>query len=458
MKKLFVLLSGLLIAITSGCSTTDSSKQNGTTVIETNPATPVVIESELQQFDESATIEPVVLYEQDGVKITATGLDYGTNSVDLLVTFENNGDEPLSFVAGSIGYSVNSVNGYMVADGYANVDVEPGKVANEALSYSYDSLRLLGIYQIKQMEVGFEIQDDSYDSVYTGPMVIKTSADDGVITTNGYVDNIQTQGIQNEFGYTIDYINNQDVMEINGVTIQSEVIITNQNGERGLSLEALNTTDEPVDVSLRNVYLNGVCGYDGTWTTTTVNPGKVGVLTMTLDDVVDEVIRSYYGLTNNPSTITMTVATLDQDYDETGPTGELVVTNPTGVDGYDSEGTVVYTNETIDLIYKGMVHDDDIMDSTHLMFLVSNKSGETIDTSMESDSLSINGYMMDLTFGGVKVEPGRVGIMDISVDGDDLSANGISRDSISDIEFTFDATGDDYDLQDQIVNLDLSGE
>ena len=455
MKKLFVLLSGLLIAISSGCASTPSN-QSSTTVVETNEATPVVVEASVDELDRSTKIEPTVLYDQDGIKITANELVYGNYGVDLMLTFENSSEIPVNFVAGSIGYSVNSVNGYMVEDGYVNVDVEPDKVANEAMNFSYDNLMLYGIYTIKQIQVGFDISDEDYNSIYTGPIQISTSADNGMIETKGYVENIQSAGIQNKYGYTIDYVNNQTVMEINGVTIQSEVIITNPDGKKGLTLEAVNTTDQPVKVSLRNIYFNDVCAHDGTWTTTTVNPGKVGVLTMTLDNVVNELLLPYYGLTNNPSTITVTVGTENMDYDETGPTGDLIITNPNGDTSYDGDGTIVYSDDAIDLIYKGMVNEDDILESTHLMFLVNNKSGETIHTSVDYDSLSINGYMMDTVFGSVEVKPGLFGIMEFSVDGEDLSANGISPDTISNVEFRFDYDGDTYELNDQTITMDLS--
>ena len=56
-----------------------------------------------------------------GIKIfTATELSYTDYSAELNLLIENNSDKNLSFISGSMGYSCNAVNGYMVNDGYLN--------------------------------------------------------------------------------------------------------------------------------------------------------------------------------------------------------------------------------------------------------------------------------------------------------------------------------------------------
>ena len=66
------------------------------------------------QFQTGAGIEETVLVDQDGIRITATELTYTGNRPELHVRLENNTDETLKFISGSIGYNVNAVNGYMV--------------------------------------------------------------------------------------------------------------------------------------------------------------------------------------------------------------------------------------------------------------------------------------------------------------------------------------------------------
>ena len=47
-----------------------------------------------------------------------------------------------------MGYSCNSVNGFMVDDGYLNCDVANGKKANDTISFSYDELMLYALAKL----------------------------------------------------------------------------------------------------------------------------------------------------------------------------------------------------------------------------------------------------------------------------------------------------------------------
>ena len=114
---------------------------------------------EMSKLSLDTTIEETVLFEDDNIRIIAESLDFKYNSPYLHLKFENNGDKALSFVSGSIGYSGNSVNGYMVDGLYVNVDVEPGKTALEEAYVSSDLLSILGIEKIKEIGIGFDIKD-----------------------------------------------------------------------------------------------------------------------------------------------------------------------------------------------------------------------------------------------------------------------------------------------------------
>ena len=75
------------------------------------------IEVDPLEFKKTATIDETVLVDENGVKITAKELVYGNYAVELTLIIENNSDKDLSFIANSIGYSCNSINGYMVPEG-----------------------------------------------------------------------------------------------------------------------------------------------------------------------------------------------------------------------------------------------------------------------------------------------------------------------------------------------------
>ena len=161
MKKTFaiILTIAMLLSMVACSNTTTTSESSSnqteitTTISEepttepsestTSPTTAPV--EELATFKKNATIPETVLFEENGVKISATALNYGNYSVDLDLLIENNSEKELSFISGSVGYSCNSVNGYMINDGYLNCDVAAGKKAYDTISFDYDALMLYGI-------------------------------------------------------------------------------------------------------------------------------------------------------------------------------------------------------------------------------------------------------------------------------------------------------------------------
>ena len=102
----------------------------------------------------SATINETVLVEEKDVKITATELTYTGYSAELELLIENNSDRDLSFYAGTLGYSVNSVNHYMIADGYLGEDVDAGMQARATMSFGLDQLMMYGITDIADIGLG----------------------------------------------------------------------------------------------------------------------------------------------------------------------------------------------------------------------------------------------------------------------------------------------------------------
>lgn len=193
-KSISILLTVLLVLSLAACgatnegATVDDSSSTASTESQTpdknnNSDADDDDESqgnyELREFKKGATIEETVLVDENGVKITATELTYGNYSAEVALLIENNSDKDLSFIANSIGYSCNSVNGYMVPEGYLNCDVAAGKKASDTISIGYDTLMLYGIFEIADIEIGFDISDDDYNHTYTGPITLRTSAADG---------------------------------------------------------------------------------------------------------------------------------------------------------------------------------------------------------------------------------------------------------------------------------------
>ncbi|MCM1167786.1 MAG: catabolite control protein A, partial [Ruminococcus sp.] len=134
-------------------------------------------------FKQTGEITETVLYDRNGVKITATGLSYNSYKAELELNIENNTSTDLDIHSGTWGYCRNSVNGYMLDGGYLSCSVSAGKKANDTIDFSYDSLRVMGITEIADIEIAFDIDasdysDDSFEEIYTEPCAIKTSAAD----------------------------------------------------------------------------------------------------------------------------------------------------------------------------------------------------------------------------------------------------------------------------------------
>ncbi len=121
------------------------------------------------------SIKETELLNSDSICITAKSLEYDSYSVKLKLLIENKSSIDLTVITGSIGYSPNSINGYMVDTGYLNCDVAAGKKSVETISFDYDELMVMGIYKLADLEIGFEIKDKNYNSVYSAPVRIETS-------------------------------------------------------------------------------------------------------------------------------------------------------------------------------------------------------------------------------------------------------------------------------------------
>ena len=210
-------------------------------------------------FDKTQNIEQTVLYDKDNVVITANGLNYGEYEVEIDLTFENKSNKALEFVAESMGYSVNGVNGFMVEDGYLNLDVPAGGTENGKIGFSYSELLLLGISKIADVQVGFQISDDDYNYSYTGPLYAKTPlADKYDYNNKDYRKAIKSKSVKYTYNAEIAHFAEDVVYDSNGVSVISEVLMVNKDGDRNLMLEVKNATDRTVYFQTSELKANGI--------------------------------------------------------------------------------------------------------------------------------------------------------------------------------------------------------
>ncbi len=120
----------------------------------------------------AVTIDEQVLFEQDGIVVTAT--EYTTDSIwgdGIKLLLENNSDKDIS-----IGCNALMVNDYMITDLFAS-SIAAGKKANETLYLSSTQLKAAGIENVGKIEIYFHVYDSStYDTVFdTECVTIQTS-------------------------------------------------------------------------------------------------------------------------------------------------------------------------------------------------------------------------------------------------------------------------------------------
>ena len=462
-KKMVAALTSIFIAASlaacGGNSGTGSPTANTDQVQESEAATEQTEPADEQtsnQQDESqtatetgklsldTTIEETVLFEDDNTRIIAESLDFKYNSPYLHLKFENNGDKALSFVSGSIGYSGNSVNGYMVDGFYVNVDVEPGKTALEETYVNGDLLNILGIEKIKEIGIGFDIKDSDYnDYAQTGPLYIATSDADGADDGETYLKSIQNKKITNLYGYTMDHLDENDFLQNDQLKGISSCLITNKDGVQSLFLEVENVSDKVLNIRVSNIIVNGIQLVSGSWTSETINPGKKRLVSISLDDVVSHAggTREEFGITEY-STVKMDLDCLDNNMNNIFEQ-EATFTLGDSKESFMAGQTEVYNDNDLKVSYAKTLKDE--YGGIHLLFLLENNASKDNTFDVDYDSLSINGTMTDFISYSKTLSPEVKSILNIEVSKYKLEDVKItSPEEISDIEFKLEIRDSDY--------------
>ena len=465
-KSISILLVMLLLVSMTACGATGNSTNNDDPgkmpAADSQPADDTTdkddddtqqISFEPREFNKGATIEETVLVDENGVKITATELTYGNYAAELTLVIENNSDKDLSFIANSVGYSCNSINGYMVPEGYLNCDVAAGKKANDSISISYDTLMLYGIFEIADIEIGFDISDDDYNHTYTGPRTILTTAAEGYdYGTPVYRENIASMESQAEYDYSVPYFSTDAVYEENGLVIASQTVMENQDGESILLLEIVNNSNSVVGISTTNIDINGLRVCDSTWSYDTVNPGKTAIVDIDLSSVLEPEYWDIYGI-QEIGNVALKVSFKDGDNKEVSAPAFLSIDIPGADASFSTEGTEVYNGNGIRIISKGVYADPSkYSDDLHILMVAENTSGRTLALHDVYDSLSVNDYMTAYSFYTKTIEDGACVMIDIRLWGyglEDISITEASQ--IQSIEFSLSIKDQNYKEIDEVT-------
>lgn len=468
MKKNYVILLVLVLLLLSACSGGISPSKTPSALVPEQTGSPASVPAPSSEqtetsasnaepnqkpaggttpFAPAAAMEETVLVDESNVKITATGLKYTAYDVKLTLAIENNTDQDLSFHSGTLGYSCNSVNGYMVDDGYLNADVAAGKKTNETVCFNIDELTLLGFTDIADIELGFSITDDQYkDYLQTGPRQIKTSlANSYDYSADTYRRAVTDKVLTSLLGFSLEQDSEEIFFDQEGVRVLSQSLLTNSSGEQAILVEVENTTADVVYTAVGGVSLNGLSVQSGAWSVDWIGPGKRRVIIMNLSNMLDETYREIFGV-EKLGTIAYSFMLTDSGRDALTVPQMLTLAVPGGTASYDPSGEELYQENGIRIVAKGLAPDPfELSDDIHMLLLVENNASETLYFDVDYDSVSVNGYMNRFLCYSRQVTSGGSAVLDVELTGSSLEENGIvSLEEISDVEFTIEVKNESY--------------
>jgi type II secretory pathway pseudopilin PulG len=177
-----IIIIGIIAAAAGSGGSNDSKKEVASVETESGKSEKKSVEksdSKTEKAKADFTIDEQVLWEIDGVKVTATGINddsiWGTE-INLLV--ENNSDKDIG-----IGTDAVIVNGYMIND-LTSIECTAGNKANDSVTLFSSELSAAGIEHIGQVELYLHTFDpDTYEiGASSGCITIKTSDYDNMDT------------------------------------------------------------------------------------------------------------------------------------------------------------------------------------------------------------------------------------------------------------------------------------
>ena len=286
MRRLLpALLAGMLLL--AGCS---SSEADAASV--TSAETSYAGASEAEQETQDVTLAETVLFDQNGIRITATGLS--TDSLfgpELNLLVEN--DSAQNIV---VQPNYCMVNGYMM-DGLLSADVAAGKKANDTLDFLSNALARCGIETITDIELDLVVSDgDSWQTFYeTGPVILQTSA------AGQYTQTYDDSG--------------EEIYNQKGIRVVAKSVNDDLFG-MGIKFYLENNTDKTVIVNADNVSVNGYMMTDLFYSDLAPRSHAVDTLTLLGSELEDNHIDT---ITDAELSLQITDADYYQTIDSTAP-------------------------------------------------------------------------------------------------------------------------------------------
>lgn len=236
MKKSMIPVIALLLSVVFTACAPATDTTNDKTPVSSIPSAFAPTNSASSGHDTSSvSIEQQVIYDQDGIRITALSLekdDFWGPAVKVLV--ENDSDKNITVQTRNC-----SINGLMVEPMFS-CDVAAGKKANDTITFMESDLETAGISTIGDIEFSIHIFDtDSWENIDTSERItLTTSAGPGFQQTyndTGFVA-YDDSGIK----IVVQKLNSSDSFWGSDVYVYAE-----------------NNTDSNITIQARDVSING---------------------------------------------------------------------------------------------------------------------------------------------------------------------------------------------------------
>ncbi len=278
----------------SGCSSQQSSG-------DANQGSAVKVKSQegFSPLDTNISIEETTLMDIPEATVVANSLTFKNDNAYVEVTATNKTDTKISINAGTMGYSGNFVNNYMVTSGYLGLELEPLETKSDELYFNGSELHLLGIDKIGEIGLGLNVKYNEFgsgsvemnlDGIAKDIASIRTSAYDSVdMNTDTYQDSINNNLVLSATGASLLAFDGNGGFEQSGISVKSICLVKNKDEEVTFFLEIQNNNETTIMATAGDVSVNGVMAYEGLWTSETIAPGKTAIMDISLTNVTDSI-------------------------------------------------------------------------------------------------------------------------------------------------------------------------
>lgn len=233
-STLLALLLALVMILSCACAE-DGEALREPDSVETGESTGTDSDSR------EITIAETVVYEADGIRVTATGYTDGWMGPEIAFLVENDSERDVLVTSDAL-----SVNGYMTPYSSLYAQVAAGKKANESLTLLTSELDQSGIVTVAQLQFYLKVADaESWDSLAQSELItLSTSA-------AGYEQSVDDSG---------------DVLyDDNGIRIICKGLKQDMIWDGTVVFFMENNSGSPITVYAENVSVNGFMQDAGLW-------------------------------------------------------------------------------------------------------------------------------------------------------------------------------------------------